>query len=176
MNAPSPVIQKLQNLLMARGYALPRWGADGLGGHETQAAILAFQRDNNLALSGQFDAPTLAKLNPPPSSVWHLTEGEVSFVLAIVANSPGVPAQLRRLLMFPTLVQWIVAAVKGVPDDMALVKAELAEMASSDGGVVKLRTAIVFFEAILEQAKEVVDEADPTGAQTPPPSQIAVKK
>lgn len=78
--------------------------------------------------------------------------------------------------MFPTLVQWIVAAVKGVPDDMTLVKAELAEMASSDGGVVKLRTAIVFFEAVLEQAKAVVDEADPTGAIQPPPSQIAVKK
>lgn len=176
MNAPSPVIQKLQRRLMELGYELPIYGADGLGGHETQNVILAFQKVEGLDPSGQFDAPTLAALNPAPPSEWHLSTTEVSIALALLSHFPGIPPEIRRLLMFPTLVQWIVAVVKGVPDDMTLVKNELAELASSDGGVVKLKTGIVFIEAILEQAKAVVNEADPTNAVQPPPSQIAVKK
>lgn len=47
-----PLVTELQNDLMQLGYQLPRFGADGDFGAETQAALLLFQKDNRLTPDG----------------------------------------------------------------------------------------------------------------------------
>jgi hypothetical protein len=47
--ASGPEVRALQEQLLALGYALPRWGADGGLGDETLAAVEAFKRDRDLA-------------------------------------------------------------------------------------------------------------------------------
>lgn len=160
MNTPSPVIQKLQNLLMARGYKLPRWGADGLGGHETQAAILAFQRDNNLAPSGQFDALTLAKLNPPSSSAWHLTETEIAIALALLSHFPGIPPIIRSFLMWPTLLKILSAILPDVAEEATVVEKEFTELASNESGEQKLRSIVAFAKVIVAEGEKILDAVD----------------
>src|SRR5262245_12239872 len=39
-------VEKLQKALMALGYPLPRWGADGILGSETLGALALFLRDH----------------------------------------------------------------------------------------------------------------------------------
>lgn len=45
-------VKKLQQMLLDRGYQLPRYGADGDYGNETVAAVKAFQKDNGLKVDG----------------------------------------------------------------------------------------------------------------------------
>ena len=52
----------LQKLLMDRGYALPKYGADGDYGKETEAAVKAFQRDWGLVQDGVTGPNTWAML------------------------------------------------------------------------------------------------------------------
>lgn len=58
------VATTFQNALMALGYSLPRFGADGKFGPETQEALKKFQQDNNLASSlGKMDRYTARKMS-----------------------------------------------------------------------------------------------------------------
>ena len=45
-------VTKLQELLIRRGYALPKYGADGKFGNETLTAVQSFQRDHGLTVDG----------------------------------------------------------------------------------------------------------------------------
>lgn len=54
----------VQRRLLALGYKLPRFGADGLAGNETAAALKEFQRDQGIPQTGRIDAATLAELFP----------------------------------------------------------------------------------------------------------------
>lgn len=56
----------LQRALLALGYRLPKYGADGDFGAETKAALKDFQRDRGLAATGAVDAATLAALQARP--------------------------------------------------------------------------------------------------------------
>lgn len=47
-----PVVKYAQQLLLDRGYKLPKYGADGDYGSETQAAVKAFQKDWGLTQDG----------------------------------------------------------------------------------------------------------------------------
>jgi hypothetical protein len=55
------LVRRVQVALMAKGYDLPRYGADNDLGAETKAALVKFQRDNNLPI-GQLDLETLKAL------------------------------------------------------------------------------------------------------------------
>ncbi len=44
-------VLEVQGALMAKGYALPRYGADGHYGNETQAALVAYAGDRNLPMA-----------------------------------------------------------------------------------------------------------------------------
>lgn len=61
----------VQLRLMALGYPLPKFGADGHMGAETAAALRAFQGAVGLPVNGTADAATLAKMFPgaPPSPI-----------------------------------------------------------------------------------------------------------
>ncbi len=62
---------------MALGFPLPRFGADGIYGRETQAALKAFQYTHGLAPTGTADGPTLALLLPSSSAPSDQTQGGI---------------------------------------------------------------------------------------------------
>lgn len=51
-------VETLQNSLLALGYDLPNYGADGKYGNETEKALNNFKRDNNLEENGVLDDET----------------------------------------------------------------------------------------------------------------------
>lgn len=55
-----PDVTKMQEHLLALGYKLPKYGADGDYGGETREAVAAFQLNNGLPANGQADEKTLA--------------------------------------------------------------------------------------------------------------------
>ena len=55
-------VVQLQRALMALGYGLPKYGADGDFGQETEKAVEAFQRDHGVPVTGIFAALSLAQL------------------------------------------------------------------------------------------------------------------
>ena len=54
----------IQKRLLSLGYTLPKYGADGLAGDETAAAIKAFQTAVGLPATGKADEAILARLFP----------------------------------------------------------------------------------------------------------------
>ena len=55
-------VKNLQRLLIAKGYTLKKYGADGDFGNETETAVKAFQKDNNLTVDGIVGQNTWNKL------------------------------------------------------------------------------------------------------------------
>lgn len=58
----SDAVKAMQQLLLARGYELPRYGADGCFGEETENALLLFQEDMALKPYGQCGPDTWSAL------------------------------------------------------------------------------------------------------------------
>ena len=62
-----PMVRLLQTQLLRLGYPLPRFGADGIYGRETAAALRAFQHVAGLPPSGIADPAAMALLFPRPA-------------------------------------------------------------------------------------------------------------
>lgn len=62
----SETVKHVQELLLAHGYSLPRFGADGHFASETEDAVRRFQRDHGLAIDGLVGANTLKALESSP--------------------------------------------------------------------------------------------------------------
>ena len=86
-------VRELQEDLLALGYSLPRYGADGEFGSETEKAVEALQRDYDLTATGIADAATLAAIETaiedgkeslPPTQAVKITGGSVN-----VRSGPG---------------------------------------------------------------------------------------
>lgn len=60
--ANNSYVAEMQMLLIGKGYSLPKYGADGYFGSETQAAVQTFQTDAGLAVTGVCDEITWAAL------------------------------------------------------------------------------------------------------------------
>ena len=60
--AKGEAVRELQTNLLMLGYSLPKYGADGSFGTETEAAVKAFQADNGLAVDGKYGEKTHAVL------------------------------------------------------------------------------------------------------------------
>lgn len=56
-------VKKLQQSLLAAGYKLPEYGADGDFGSETKNAVLQFQKDQNITVDGIVGPETWEHLN-----------------------------------------------------------------------------------------------------------------
>ena len=64
-------VKELQEALMKLGFSLPKYGADGDYGKETEGAVKSFQRDNGLDATGIFDTSAfkaLEKALHPPEN------------------------------------------------------------------------------------------------------------
>lgn len=59
-------VKRIQRLLMQNGFSLPKFGADGKFGAETELAVKGFQRNNNLEPTGTVDEALLAMLDSKP--------------------------------------------------------------------------------------------------------------
>ena len=67
-------VKGLQTKLMTLGYPLPKYGADGDFGKETEAAVKAFQQDNGLAADGVVGKKTHEALeNAKPMQLYTVT-------------------------------------------------------------------------------------------------------
>ena len=55
-------VKQLQEALMKLGYKLPKYGADGDFGSETEAAVKQFQKDYHLTVDGEFGTRCLSAL------------------------------------------------------------------------------------------------------------------
>lgn len=87
-------VKELQEDLLALGYKLPEWGADGDFGKETEAAVRLFQHDHEMEVTGIADARTLAAIQTalengqaeaPLDQAVKITGGTVN-----VRSAPGV--------------------------------------------------------------------------------------
>lgn len=91
-----PVVKYAQNLLIGKGYALPKYGADGDFGGETLNAVKAFQKANGLTADGVIGAKTWAKLQeegpPEKYSVHGLTKEQAEEILKLY---PGCTMQIE---------------------------------------------------------------------------------
>ena len=58
----SEAVRAMQQLLTAKGYEMPRYGADGEYGAETENALLLFQEDNNLEADAKCGPATWSAL------------------------------------------------------------------------------------------------------------------
>ena len=86
-------VRELQALLLSHGYALPKYGADGDFGAETEKAVKAFQRDWGLKEDGIAGPKTFEMLTSAPDKPKHysvtipgLSEGEAD---ALCNKYPG---------------------------------------------------------------------------------------
>ena len=67
-------VKDLQKKLLALGYTLPKYGADGDFGKETEAAVKAFQQDNGLTADGVAGKKTWEALeNAKPMQLYTVT-------------------------------------------------------------------------------------------------------
>ena len=89
-SGPLPVVtvKDVQAALLALGYELPRYGADGEYGPETAGAIRRFQADKGLAETGEIDNALLAALGLRQAVV-RVTGGSVN-----VRTAPNTDAQI----------------------------------------------------------------------------------
>ena len=55
-------VEILQSVLQLLGYSLPKWGVDGKFGHETNLAVVNFQKKQNLTPNGIVDKNTLKNI------------------------------------------------------------------------------------------------------------------
>ncbi|MBO7670735.1 MAG: peptidoglycan-binding protein [Oscillospiraceae bacterium] len=113
-----PDVKGLQEALLLLGGKLPKYGADGDFGSETEAAVRAFQKQEGLAVDGVFDTAAFkaltAALNPEPTPPMEDTdtpdagsapayvliiEGEKQALKAIQAAYGGTLAAVDTVVM-----------------------------------------------------------------------------
>lgn len=80
-------VVEVQRILLARGYALPRYGADGVLGAETWAALEAYARDARLQWNPEVPSAVVEDLVVPSSIVIDLTAKQT--------NPPSDPSKWR---------------------------------------------------------------------------------
>ena len=81
-------VKDIQKALMAAGFALQNYGADGKFGAETEMAVMGFQRNHNLEPTGKVDEELLTKLmdyKPVQSNAYAVRLTQISDELKAIA-------------------------------------------------------------------------------------------
>lgn len=118
---------------------------DGVFGQATKNAMQAYEFVNGLTKSDQPSRELCASLG--------IDLGPDFPYQPIIKPAPK---GLSMLSLLPTIVQWIVSLLPGIPDDVAIVEAELKELASTDSGKVKLASALAFGKVLIEKIEAVL--------------------
>lgn len=108
---------------------------DGILGPASLSAMQAVERAIGIPLTTYFDPRILPFLGLSPQP-----QMETSSMLSLL----------------PTIVQWIIALLPGIPDDINIVEAELKELASTDSGKQKLITALAFAKTLVAKIETVL--------------------
>ena len=90
-------VREMQAALLAKGFDLGSYGADGKFGAKTETAVMAFQRLNGLPANGAWGAAEQAALTKPPQEV---AESEVQDTVAIrlpLSVARALKASLREV-------------------------------------------------------------------------------
>lgn len=166
--------QKLLDAAKAEGKPnpLPVYGADGHGGAETQAAVIAFQKAHNLTVTGQFDDATRAALTPskptlsiPPALI------ELGIETAIDAAIPPSPAKELLMPIFSNIVHLALALLPGLPDDTSKISGAIQALfkdTTDKNAIAGLRDSARFARILADEADKVANALDPSGAIQPP--------
>ncbi len=172
--APSPIMKAWQEKLIAAGFPLQKFGADGYGGHETQTAIIAFQASRNppLPQTGQFDEATRTALNPPAAPRVFVPSplAELAIETALDAIIPPSPVKEFLMFNFGSIVSIIVGLLPGLPDDVNKIRAvtgNLVTDATDHNGIAGLRDSARFARIMADELDKVADTLDPSGAIQP---------
>ena len=149
---------------------LPKFGADGLGGRETQAAIVDFQKRRGIMpITGQFDASTRTALNPVRAKT--LNPLEIALLeTALDAIIPPSPAKEFLMFNFPNIVKFVIGLLPGLPDDVNKIRAAIGELvtdAQDKNGIEGLRDSARFARIVADELDKVADALDPSGAIQP---------
>lgn len=95
-----PAVEKVQRALIFLGFPVPRVGANGVFGDETELAVRSYQEARGLNLDGAVGSETIGSLDeefytgPPEPSVSRAPEPQVSKVhTPLVPESPVKPAR-----------------------------------------------------------------------------------
>ncbi len=88
-------VRAMQQALLAQGYKLPEWGADGQYGDETQKAVAAFQKAKGMPITGQADEATLSRILAQETAPG---AGEVLVIAAVTANIRKGPGTNNKSL------------------------------------------------------------------------------
>lgn len=90
-------VKTAQNLLIAKGHKLPKYGADGDFGGETDAAVRAYQRDKGLAVDGIIGAKTWAALleTKPATGAYVLVEGGNYYIRSAPVDGAALDTAYR---------------------------------------------------------------------------------
>ena len=83
-------VRVLQNKLLALGYGLPKYGADGSYGAETTAAVKAFQTDKGLVVDGICGPITQAALESTKTNETDSENASIAKKVIITASEEGV--------------------------------------------------------------------------------------
>ena len=181
MIAPSGIIKAWQQKLLdaataeGRPNPLPKFGADGYGGMECRAAILAFQatRAPPLPATGQFDAATRAALNPPPKPHLSIPPAiiELGIETALDAVIPPSPAKEFLMPLFSNIVHLALALLPGLPDDTTKISSAIQALfkdTTDKNAIAGLRDSARFARILADEADKVANILDPSGAIQPP--------
>lgn len=74
-------VREMQAALLARGFDLGSYGADGKFGPKTETAVMAYQRLHGLTVSGAWGADEQAKLSYQPTAQSDSTIDTVTIAL-----------------------------------------------------------------------------------------------
>lgn len=88
-------VRKLQEDLIALGYELPRYGADGDFGRETYDAVCQFQSDNNLEVDGVVGDDTISAIELLMQGVANVGDSNEEDPVRQIISDAGVDDEYR---------------------------------------------------------------------------------
>ena len=115
-------VRTLQKELIALGYKLPKWGADGEYGRETEAAVKAFQRFSGLTADGEYGPDThdalICYLSGRDESDVSAPDAPVQYVLVTGGTvnlrcGPGLEYDIHTVVRRGARLVWIATAQNG---------------------------------------------------------------
>jgi len=96
-------VKYIQNLLLGKGYALPKYGADSDFGGETEQAVFQFQAAHNLGVDGRVGDKTMALLEAgepatPPPEVSHEEKAQARELFTKALTEADLPVGTKAII------------------------------------------------------------------------------